>query len=198
MMRISFTNYLRFFHVSSISLLLTSLFAQPLLAQKNRALSSREPISMTPMDEPETFTHSEVYIVRPSLPIRPNGAENSAKHTIIEPADSIFVIGNSTTSETRKIAKVDHNGWAIVLEDVTKPVLYLRLQRLRTEYVEVRLYAENGALMFDKTVPNLPLGTQVEMGYRGWPSGLYSLHVQLDDGLRWIKKIQLGSAVSVH
>jgi hypothetical protein len=210
-MRIQATFPLLICHLPGTCFLLALLLASPLMAQKSKPIPSREPVPMTPMQEADAPIAAPAYTIRPSLPINPatdagnisHYAENGSpsgglNRTSIEPADSVFVFGASNGSETRKIAKVDQNGWAVVLEDVAKPVLYLRFQRLKTEYIEVKLYAENGSLMFDKTVANLPLGTQVEMGYREWPTGVYSLHVQLDDGLRWVKQIRMGGQVSTY
>ncbi len=117
---------------------------------------------------------------------------------MIEPADSVFVIGSLPVSEALRIAKVDPYGWAIVLEDVSRPVIHLRVQHMATQSVAVRLYTENDLLMFEKTLSNFPLGTQVEIGYREWPTGLYTLHVQLDDGRTWTKKIRMSDPVSQY
>ena len=180
---------------------ITLLFVAPaqLFAQKTQAMSPFSPVPMMEPEAPAPHTVVPDYTIRPSLPIRPDSAPQGKGHTAIasiEAADSVFIIGEKLSSEAIRVAKVGPHGWALVLEDVSRPVIYLRLQHLVTQSIDVRLYTESGLLMFEKTLRNLPLNNQVEMGYREWPKGLYTLHVQLDDGRKWTKKIRMSEQVS--
>lgn len=107
----------------------------------------------------------------------------------IEPADMNFEIGKEVDFEGLRVANIDPDGHAILMEDLVKPVLYIRFQKITTGYINTTLYNEAGILVLSKKTMNIMCGTEFELDYSQWPEGAYLLHVRLDNGTKWIKKI---------
>lgn len=144
---------------------------------------------------PVDFTTGEVNIVadrttartatgeRESAP-----AENEATFAI-EPAEMAFEIGKKVDFEGLRVANIDPYGHAILMEDLAHPVLYIRFQKITTGYIDATLYNESGALVLNKKTMNIMCGTEFQLDYSQWAEGAYTLHVRLDNGNKWTKKI---------
>ncbi|MEZ4830263.1 MAG: hypothetical protein R3C61_28855 [Bacteroidia bacterium] len=113
----------------------------------------------------------------------------------MEAADSAFVLGKETEIEGFRMANIDATGQFILMEDNIDPVIYLRFQKLATTQVEIRIYSEEGQLVFSRKERYLPLGIEMPVNHGKWSSGKYNLMIKTAQGNICRKTIVKNDAV---
>ncbi|RMG26710.1 MAG: hypothetical protein D6730_08570 [Bacteroidetes bacterium] len=113
-----------------------------------------------------------------------------SKEFNIEPVDQVFEIGKKTTFEGLRTAHVAGQGMMMLTEDNLEPLLYLRFQKILSSDVQIKVYAENGQLLYSKQAKNLYMGTEFVLNHQRWPYGTHTLQIRLSNGKTWSKKIK--------
>ena len=179
-----------------------------LMAQISQPVKGKAPIAAIALDGPEEDIEYDetAFLISPSDPLSSDMLleselrKPSTNHTYVasteessefetESYEQVFEIGKKVTFEGYRVANIDEDGLIILMEDNIEPILYVRLQKIMTTHLEVRLFSDAGTLLSSTKRRNLMCGTEFQINHSKWPKGTYSLDIRLDNGTRYIKKI---------
>lgn len=120
------------------------------------------------------------------------------------PFDQTFFLGIPfNESEGFRVSAMDMKSSISLTDDYYASTLMIRLDKINTGYINLKIYTPKGKLIYNRTSHNTTRGTILRINYDRLPTGNYTLVIKSDHGQAMQKKIARsggqmpGNAISV-